>query len=366
MKIRAFIILSALSLLLSSCRQETSEPEDFAVPEFIDIKYDFGSFLENRFAVLTASLSNSSGIKNAGFMIGYDEANLAYKESELKDLKISYTMNYLDYDTEYCFYAKASNGVSQIRTRLIRFRTPKKGEDFGSGQDTPGGSDNSGDGDGPGDDTEDNPVEPVMPPEGVGIIVSDDNFLLYLIGLCDSNHDGVILADESTTVREIDVCTDDIRTLDGIQYFPSLKTLVADGSVWNGKLTSVSLASNSSLEKLSCRYNHIETMLLPSSLVELDFRFNNVREPDFKGLGKLRKLDCFGNGISSIDLSPLVSLEELVCGMNAFETLDVSSNPNLKVLDLSDSPMLRTVYVARGHKIETIIAENSIDIKYKE
>ena len=45
---------------------------------------------------------------------------------------------------------------------------------------------------------------------------------------------------------------------------------------------------------------------------------------------------------------------------------DVSDNLNLKLLDLSDSPHLKTVYVARGQKIQTIIAENSIEFKYKD
>ena len=80
----------------------------------------------------------------------------------------------------------------------------------------------------------------------------------------------------------------------------------------------------------------------------------------------LKKLDCFGNGIVNLNLKPLKSLEELVCGMNSFQTLDVSDNLNLKLLDLSDSPYLKTVYVARGQKIQTIIAENSIEFKYKD
>lgn len=50
--------------------------------------------------------------------------------------------------------------------------------------------------------------------------------------------------------------------------------------------------------------------------------------------------------------------------MNAFETLDVSYCHSLRLLDLTDSPMLKTVYVARGQTIETIIADNSIRFKY--
>ena len=366
-------------MIISSCAQKIPEPQEIVVPEFVDVKYDFGTFLENRYAVLSASLSADNGIRDAGFMIGYNEASLSFKKAEIQDLSISIVLNFLEYDTEYCFYAKASNGMNEIRTRLIRFRTPKQGEPFipGSDNDGSGNNGNSSEGGGNNGGNEGDPPEggsgidpepptPVMPPEGVAITVSDNNFLGYLLGLCDSDNDGAILPEEAESVQNIEVCTDNIQTLDGIQFFTSVKTLVTDGSVWNGKLTALSLEFNSVLERLSCRYNHISAFKFPASLIEIDMRFNDVSEPDFRSVPHLKKLDCFGNSMTRLDLKPLKELEELVCGMNSFETLDVSNNLNLKLLDLSDSPNLKTVYVARGQKIQTIIAENSIDFQYKE
>ena len=378
MKLRVQIILLTI-MIISSCAQKIPEPQEIVVPEFVDVKYDFGTFLENRYAVLSASLSADNGIRDAGFMIGYNEASLSFKKAEIQDLSISIVLNFLEYDTEYCFYAKASNGMNEIRTRLIRFRTPKQGEPFipGSDNDGSGNNGNSSEGGGNNGGNEGDPPEggsgidpepptPVMPPEGVAITVSDNNFLGYLLGLCDSDYDGAILPEEAESVQNIEVCTDNIQTLDGIQFFTSVKTLVTDGSVWNGKLTALSLECNSVLERLSCRYNHISAFKFPASLIEIDMRFNDVSEPDFRSVPHLKKLDCFGNSMTRLDLKPLKELEELVCGMNSFETLDVSNNLNLKLLDLSDSPNLKTVYVARGQKIQTIIAENSIDFKYKE
>lgn len=378
MKLRVQIILLTI-MIISSCAQKIPEPQEIVVPEFVDVKYDFGTFLENRYAVLSASLSADNGIRDAGFMIGYNEASLSFKKAEIQDLSISIVLNFLEYDTEYCFYAKASNGMNEIRTRLIRFRTPKQGEPFipGSDNDGSGNNGNSSEGGGNNGGNEGDPPEggsgidpepptPVMPPEGVAITVSDNNFLGYLLGLCDSDYDGAILPEEAESVQNIEVCTDNIQTLDGIQFFTSVKTLVTDGSVWNGKLTALSLECNSVLERLSCRYNHISAFKFPASLIEIDMRFNDVSEPDFRSVPHLKKLDCFGNSMTRLDLKPLKELEELVCGMNSFETLDVSNNLNLKLLDLSDSPNLKTVYVARGQKIQTIIAENSIDFQYKE
>lgn len=360
MKLRARIILLAV-IILSSCEQKIPAPDKIDVPEFIDVKYDFGTFLENRYVVLSASLSTDNGVKEAGFMIGFNETSLSFKQADIKDLTISVVLNYLDYDTEYCFYARASNGMNEVRTRMIIFRTPKKGEPFVPGDNTENGSNGNDE-----PDKEPEPPTPVMPPEGVAITISDDNFLAYLSGICDRDNDGLIMPEEAAAVQNIEVCTDDIRTLDGISYCTSLRTLIADGTVWKGKLTALSLEYNIALEVLSCKFNHISSFLLPPSLIELDMRFNNVSEPDFSTLKNLRKLDCFGCDITRLNLKALVSLEELVCGMNMFETLDVSNNLNLKFLDLSDSPNLKIVYVARGQKIQTIIAENRIEFKYKE
>ena len=372
MKHRVLTLLF-FALVFSACRKDLVSGPNIVVPEFLDIKYDFGTFLENRYAVLSATLNTDDGIKDAGFMIGYDEASLTFKKTEIKDLTISCVLNFLDYDTDYCFYAKAGNGINEIRTRLIRFRTPKKGEEFVPGPEDPpengNGSDNTGDSDkengGNNEENQEVPT-PIPPPEGVGITISDSNFLKYLLTLCDTDNDGVILYEEATSVEDIEVCTDGISSLDGIQYFTSVRRIVADGSVWNGKLKSVDLSYNAKLERFSCRYNHIVSFLLPASLLELDMRFNNVTEPDFRSAPHIKRLDCFGNRITRLNLQPLNELQELVCGMNRFETLDVSWCPKLELLDLSDSPTLKTVYLAKGQKIQNIIAENNIEFKYKD
>ena len=107
-------------------------------------------------------------------------------------------------------------------------------------------------------------------------------------------------------------------------------------------------------------------MSLPYSLKELNCRFNDMTNLNLNIVTHLKRLDCFGNKLSNLNLAKLQDLEELICGMNGFSTLDVSANSKLKVLDLSDSPFLNTVYVARGQKIETIIAENQINFKFKD
>ena len=151
---------------------------------------------------------------------------------------------------------------------------------------------------------------------------------------------------------------------DGDQEY--LKQLVCSGSVWNGSLTSLALGSNAAMETLDCSYNHVSAISLPSSLAELQCRFNSLRSVNLGNCRRLKALDCFGNMLEHLDLSGLGELESLVAGMNSFTDLDLSGNLRLKYVDLSDSPFLETVYVARGQKIEELIVGNSVDIEYKE
>lgn len=369
-------------LLVASCMHKEAAPQDFTVPVFQDVRYDFGSFLDRGYVVLSATLNSDNGVTGAGFVVGRNEASMSYREAERQDLTLTLMLGTVEYDTEYCFYALATNDVNEIRTKLIRLRTPKKLEDFTPSDPDDPGTDPENPGTDPGtptdpDDPEnpDNPDEPGTDPDepdtpttpgGTPITVSDDVFLDYLLGLCDADKDGQISSGEAAKVEEIQVNTNNIRTLDGIRYFTALKTLTANGTSRKGGLTSVDLSRNLKLEKFSCRSNKLGSFLLPSSLLELDLAFNKLSQASFKGLGKLKKLNCFANDMEELDLSPLKDLEELVCGMNSFTTLDVSANLNLQVLDLKDSPSLKTVYMAKGQRIPTIIAENYIDFVYKQ
>ena len=375
---KRYIILYFSILTLIACTSSESVPPEDATPEFIEVKYEAGIALDKGYATLSARLTTDNGITVSGFMIGRDEVDLAFFKAGIENCSFSVRVDNLETETEYCFYARVGNGLNEIRTRLIRFKTgsagtsgteiPDKpdnpGEDPGNSGEVP---DNPGTGDSGKDNTgKDNTGDPILPPDGVGITISDPLFLQYLLSLYDSDADGKLVNEEAEAVETISACADGITTLDGVQYFRNLKRLDCCGSVWNGSLASLALNRNTALDVLKCSYNQLTSISLPSSLIEMECRFNKFQALDLSGVPHLKRLDCFGNRLENLDLSGLPELESLTAGMNSFRTLDVSGNPNLKVLDLSDSPDLEILYVAKGQRIEEMSVEYNVQIKYKE
>ena len=375
---KRYIILYFSILTLIACTSSESVPPEDATPEFIEVKYEAGIALDKGYATLSARLTTDNGITVSGFMIGRDEVDLAFFKAGIENCSFSVRVDNLETETEYCFYARVGNGLNEIRTRLIRFKTgaagtsgteiPDKPDNPGEDPGNPGEEpDNPGTGDSGKDNTgKDNPGDPILPPDGVGITISDPLFLQYLLSLYDSDADGKLVNEEAEAVETISVCADGITTLDGVQYFRNLKSLDCCGSVWNGSLASLALNRNTALEVLKCSYNQLTSISLPSSLIEMECRFNKFQTLNLSGVPHLKRLDCFGNRLENLDLSGLPELESLTAGMNSFRTLDVSGNPNLKVLDLSDSPDLEILYVAKGQRIEEMSVEYNVQIKYKE
>ena len=374
---KRFIILYFSILTLIACTSSESVPPEDATPEFIEVKYEAGIALDKGYATLSARLTTDNGITVSGFMIGRDEVDLAFFKAGIENCCFSVRVDNLETETEYCCYARVGNGLNEIRTRLIRFKTgaagtsgteipDNPGEDPGEEPDNPGTGDSGKDNTGEDNTGKDNPGDPILPPDGVGITISDPLFLQYLLSLYDSDSDGKLVNEEAEAVETISVCADGITTLDGVQYFRNLKRLDCCGSVWNGSLASLALNRNTALEVLKCSYNQLTSISLPSSLIEMECRFNKFQTLNLSGVPHLKRLDCFGNRLENLDLSGLPELESLTAGMNSFRTLDVSRNPNLKVLDLSDSPDLEILYVAKGQRIEEMSVEYNVQIKYKE
>ncbi len=197
-----------------------------------------------------------------------------------------------------------------------------------------------------------------------GVIIKDGAFKKYLVDHFDTDADNEISEAEAASVTEIEVCTDNIYTLGGIEYFVNLSKLSCMGSSTDdhyfGVLSELNLSNNSKLEFLSCGYNQLKSLDVSKNkmlktlrlqnndvttidvsnnplLEELVIRFCHLNTSlDFTNNPKLKEIDCQGgigfNRIKSIDVSKCPLLLVMNCNSVWLETIDVSNNPQLQWL----------------------------------
>ena len=137
------------------------------------------------------------------------------------------------------------------------------------------------------------PLECKIDEDNKNIIFEDASFKAYMISKYDADKNGEISFDEALSVTDINVCTDTISSLAGIEHMVNLKYLTCQGShVRNsetgeytdgGKLKSLDVTHNTKLVLLRCGYNKLST---------LDVSNNEL----------LTSLTCSGNSIRSLNI----------------------------------------------------------------
>ncbi|MBQ9398848.1 MAG: hypothetical protein IJU08_10200 [Bacteroidales bacterium] len=147
-----------------------------------------------------------------------------------------------------------------------------------------------------------NPLEVVPNYDNVKVPFEDAEFKAYCVANFDGDRDGEISVAEAELVEAIDVCTDEIESLGGIEYFTNLKSLVCAGSLIGTKSTTGAYAGQ--LESI-----------------------------DIGGNILLEELDCHGNQLEEIDVSKNVNLETLICTDNPLETINLSPGQVIATLE---------------------------------
>ena len=239
--------------------------------------------------------------------------------------------------------------------------------------------------------------------EGVNIVFEDANFKAYCVENFDKNGDGEVSTLEANDVEEINVFTENITSLSGIEAFKNLLRLYCYG-VYDapGKLTSLDLSGNPKLMTLHCYYNQIDSLNLSenveltylechsnrlktldlsnktklisvtcywnsleelnitncTALTEMGCYFNNLSRIAFSGCGALTYLDCSYNKLEALDISLLSALTGLRCDNNLLTVLDLSENHALRSLRCSDN-QLNTLDVSSNENLEYVYCINN-------
>ena len=301
---RITVILFLLSVL-AACVPQTGS-EGFGAPEIVEAEAAVAGVRE---AVLRCTLSEPRA-ERCGFAYGEAGGQLRSVECRIAGSSFELRLETLTPGATYEWYAFAAAGESEVRSKTARFT-----------------------------------LEP-LPREELAEI-ADPVFKAYLTEHFDADQDGEISVLEALDVRKIAVKTDRISSLEGIEYFKNLDTLICrgvepDASEYDysgspGHLRSLDLSSLVYLRHLECDGNYLETLVLPDSpwLEFLRCSHNKLKELDLSKSPGLRILQAFVNNLSMIDFSSNTDIESIEIGDNRdVNSVDVTMCQKLGVLNL--------------------------------
>ncbi|MDE5573661.1 MAG: hypothetical protein K2I94_07935 [Muribaculaceae bacterium] len=163
----------------------------------------------------------------------------------------------------------------------------------------------------------------------------DEKFRNYVLSNFDTNNNGIISEKEAFAVTKIEIQgtkeeIGEVKSLEGIQYFPNLNYLTC----YYNKIANIDISNNKALEYLSCAVNQLTT---------LDVTKNTL----------LTYLNCGGNSLTTLEVSKNTVLEYLLCYNNDITTLDISKNIALTYLDCEHN-QLSTLNVAENRALASL------------
>ena len=305
-KMKRPVLLLVVLLTFAACVPQTGS-EGFGAPEIVEAEAVVNGAREAR---LSCTLSEPRA-ERCGFAYGAAGAPLSTVECELAGTTFELRLEGLKPGATYEWYAFAEAGESEVRSQTARFT-----------------------------------LEP-LPQEEV-VEVPDQVFKAYLTEHFDGDGDGEISLSEALMVRTIAVKTDRIFSLEGIEYFKNLDTLICrgvdpDANEYDyvgspGRLRSLDLSALSYLMHLECDGNYLETLILPESpwLVFLRCSHNRLKELDLSRIPNLRLIQAFENDLSDLDFRVTPNIESIEIGSNQIGSIDVSQCPKLGVLNLGN------------------------------
>ena len=190
---------------------------------------------------------------------------------------------------------------------------------------------------------------------------ADANFKAYCVDNFDTDSDGEISLSEALAVATIDVNTESIESIQGIEFFENLTQLSCSGT-WiddlicdKGRLAELDVSSNLELKHLSCFGNHL-TFLDVSNNTELTSLIcwdNQLTELNLSNNAALTHIDCSFNQLSFLDVGNNIELAILRCGYNELSDLDVRKNKALTFLDC-DHNQLTNLDVTNNTLLESL------------
>ncbi len=156
--------------------------------------------------------------------------------------------------------------------------------------------------------------------------IPDANFeaRLEALGYDDISADGQVPTALIETVTTLDLNSQNITDITGIESFTALEELYA---VLN-TFTSLDLTNNPALKILWTKFTPIATLNISANtnLEQLVCSFNNLSSLDVSTNTLLTYLECNNNSIATLDVATNTALLDLRCGNNGLTSIDLTTN----------------------------------------
>ena len=352
MQKRSFIGL-LLVFLFSSC--SIRDGKEFAVPEILSLD----AVVEGADAELRCTLSHGR-VNRCGFVL---DGELV--EGVLADNIFTARLSGLEMDHSYTWEAFAQAGSSEVRSSERSFTAP----------------------------------------EGA-VPIPDPVFKAYLLHNYDRNADGAISPYEAQWITEISVETDQMASVQGIEYMPHVRILNVWGSepekgglteldvshnpelrelfcinnrirsldlsrnplleglsCWENQLTELDVSHNPLLKEISCAQNALTQLDISHNpqLTQLHFNDTHISSIDLSAHPLIQRISCWNTPLTQLDVSRQPDLEELWCYDLFIDNLDVSANPKLTRLDCAPNSWLKVLYIAPGQMIPGVTEQRDAE-----
>lgn len=208
------------------------------------------------------------------------------------------------------------------------------------------------------------------------IPIPDEAFKAYIMSRYDIDKNGKLSMEEAEKIIKLDFNTYDlkIKSLEGIEYFTNLEYLKAVGydDSRRGELKNISLSKNTKLLTLICYFNKLETCDLRNcKLIKyIDFSSNMLSNMTEDGayidLGEnpaLEYLDCHSNESFTVFLRNNTALKYIDCNHTMGQEY-FGGCSSLEYIDCSYCQVVVSLNIAGLKKLTTLKCEGNGGLQY--
>ncbi len=380
MRTKGFFLAIPFVLLLSGCGRQLPDALSALTPQIRSLTV---TDISDSGAMLIASVSHESQLAGYGFTVGEQGAGDSRNISaSLEGNLFTVKLEGLKGGTAYSFRAFIDNGAD-----LRIFSDPQQFTTLSPPpQEPPDEPENPEPPENPEDPGNPTPTEPEY------VDLPDGPFRDWILWRYDADQDGRLSTQEALYIYEIELNTDEIRSLSGIEQFPELTKISAEGTrsgdTWFGQLAALNLSGNPKLQNLYVPHNRIAALDLSPTplLVQCEVYMNALTDLDVSMLKRVVLMNVGHNELTRLDVRGLDALDELHCEEGPIrellldnkslryidchdtkvETLDLSKCPKMNILDCHDCPDLTTIYLAKGQVLGTLRRDPTAKIVYRD